>query len=272
MISNIDTILNDIFLRDKLVSLVRDCMQIAQNTRNLKIKKKKDGTFITQVDKDINDLINAKLITIFPSIPVVSEEGYISKELFLQDYYWLIDPIDGTSSFVNGKNSYSINIALIYQGSSILGIIGNPPTNTIWFGYRKKAFVINNNEIKSIKTHTFNKDNIKLILSNENDYKTNILINYFNKAKLEKLSSSMKFCKIAEGKANLYPRFNGISKWDIAAGDAIVRATNGVVYDLKGKDFNYNTPTSKTEEFFVLSSKTIWNSYLIEALKNINKT
>ena len=79
----------------------------------------------------------------------------------------------------------------------------------------------------------------------------------------------MKFCKIAEGKANLYPRLNSISKWDIAAGDAIVRATNGVVYDLKGKDFNYKTPTSKTGEFFVLSSRNIWSSYLIEALKSI---
>tara|TARA_X000000950_G_scaffold108424_2_gene136750 strand:+ start:18792 stop:19610 length:819 start_codon:yes stop_codon:yes gene_type:complete len=270
MHSNINTILHDPYLKDKLIELIEICILRAKDKDRLEVERKNDGTLITRVDKDINNLINIKLSTLFPSIPIISEEGYISKELFMQDYYWLIDPIDGTSSFVNGKDSYSVNIALIHQGNAVLGIIAKPATNTIWFGYRKKAFVIKKNKIKSIKTNTFNKDDLKLISSNENDYKTNKLIKYFKKAKLERLSSSIKFCKIAEGKANLYPRLSSISKWDIAAGDAIVRAANGVVYDLKGKDLNYKSPTAKTGEFFVLSSKNIWNSYVVEALKSIN--
>ena len=83
----------------------------------------------------------------------------------------------------------------------------------------------------------------------------------YKETNIRRLSSSLKICRICEGRSNLYIRLGPINKWDIAAGDAIVRATNGVVYDLKGKDFNYKTPTSKTGEFFVLSSKTIWNSY-----------
>lgn len=269
MIFDINIILNDPFLYEKLLGLIKECMFRAKDRVKLHVEKKSDGTLVTQADKDINELISTKLKSLFPPIPIISEEGNINEGLFMKDFYWLIDPIDGTSSYVKGKNSYSINIALIYQGSPILGIIANPPTNTVWYGFREKALVLKNTKVSPIKTRTFEKSNCKLIVSNENDYKTNVFIKNIKGAKTERLSSSLKFCEIAEGNANLYPRLNSISKWDIAAGDAIVRAANGIVLNIKGENFNYRTPTVKTGEFFVLSTKIIWNDLIVTALQSI---
>ena len=81
-------------------------------------------------------------------LALISEEGHFSESSFLDDCYWLIDPIDGTSNFAKNGKGYTVNIALIKEGIPILGIIGYPPTRTIWYGYKNKASIIKNKQEK----------------------------------------------------------------------------------------------------------------------------
>ena len=88
MTSNINTILNDPYIYNKLLELINVCMLRAKENVKLKVEKKNDGTLVTQADKDINHLISTKLKSIFPPIPIISEEGNINVELFMKDFYW----------------------------------------------------------------------------------------------------------------------------------------------------------------------------------------
>ena len=143
----------------------------------------------------------------------------------------MIDPID-SQSYSNGGLNYTINIALIDHGKPILGIIGHPPSNSIWFGSKDIAYKKLKKKKYLLKTVT-NISKPKIIVSGNLDKKTHTFIQKIKAAKLKKFSSSIKFCMLAEGEADIYPRLNGIKKWDIAAGDAILRAAGGMVLDAR---------------------------------------
>ena len=108
-----------------------------------------------------------------------------------------------------------------------------------------------------IDTALGDKDYIRIITSKNLDYDTKEFIKKFFNAKVTSLSSSIKFCKLAEGKADIYPRLQSINKWDIAAGDAILRAAGGILINSQGKFFDYSTASSKTGKFFALSTISI---------------
>ena len=166
--------------------------------------------------------------------------------IFLQKIYWLVDPIDGTSSFAKNLNGYTINIALIKNSIPVLGIISHPPTNTIWFGSENNAIIVKDNIEKHIHVSNFEKNNFKVILSNNYDPKTKALVNKLPCSNIAYFSSSLKFCKLAEGKLHLYPRLESISKWDIVAGDAILRSAGGTVLNKEGIEVKYNSKSFRT--------------------------
>ena len=122
--------------------------------------------------------------------------------------------------------------------------------------------------IKKIETKTSHNDTYKIIMSKTFDTDTNNFIKKIKNADIEYCSSSIKFCKISQGKANIYPRLTSISKWDIAAGEAILRASGGIVLDYTGKKFNYSTSSIKTGKFFALSSKSLWNKIVLNAIND----
>ena len=235
------------------------CMGIALKKNEKKIEKKKDGTFVTSVDKKIHQIIKKKLFSLYPSVPIISEEGKFRKEDFLKEFYWLIDPIDGTSSFIKGSDFYTINIALIFKGSPILGIIGNPPTNSIWYGCGHAGIKIKNKITSKLKTNKNIGKNINIIMSKNSDTLTKNFINKIDNISIQYCSSSLKFCVLAEGNGDLYPRLESISKWDIAAGDAILRSAGGIVLNHKGQKFLYNTLKINTGKFYAVSSKKVWS-------------
>lgn len=253
-------------LKKNLFSILYTCMQRALSNEEKNTKRKKDGTFITKADKEIHEIIKNSLINFYPSIPVISEEGEFRKENFLEELYWLIDPIDGTSSYVKGFSSYTINIALIYKGSPILGIIGNPPTNSIWYGNGNTGIKVKNHIQLRLKTNKTIRKKVKIILSQNSDLITKNFVDQIHNNSVEYCSSSLKFCILAEGKADLYPRLNSISKWDIAAGDAILRSAGGVVLNAKGKEYLYNTNEVETGEFYAIATKQVWSH--IEKIKS----
>ena len=244
-----------------LLEIMSKCIDTVNSIKSKKAELKLDGSLITETDKKIHDMIEKFLLDFDLNIPVISEEGHFKETDFERNIYWLIDPIDGTQNYHKGELGYTINIALIDKGKPTIGIIGHPPSKSIWFGYKNVAYKKIKKKKYYLKTVT-NTEKPKVIVSSNIDKKTDSFIKKIKVAELKMFSSSIKFCKLAEGKADIYPRLHNIKKWDIAAGDAILRAAGGMVLDVKKKEYNYNTPTSNSGIFFAVSSKREWLNIL----------
>ena len=244
-------------IEESLLEIMSKCMDTVNSTKSKKAELKVDGSLVTEADKKIHNMIENFLLDFDLNIPVISEEGHFNETDFKRNLYWLIDPIDGTQSYYKGGLGYTVNIALIYKGKPNLGIIGHPPSKSIWFGYDNIAYKKVNRKKYYLKTVT-NIKKPKVIVSSNIDKKTDSFVKKIKLAELKIFSSSIKFCKLAEGKADIYPRLQSIKKWDIAAGDAILRAAGGMLLDVKKKEYNYNTPTSNSGIFFAVSSKREW--------------
>lgn len=238
-----------------LINLVKECILLANSVKKNFIKYKEDGSPITQLDLALDKLIYNALASLQFEIPIVSEEREHSDAIYKNTAYWLVDPLDGTRSFINGNSEYTINIALIYKDEPVLGIIGHPPSNKIWVANNSNLFILENNKIIYNNSNNLNVKQTKTIITSRHvGKKLSKFINYFDKYNFVKKSSSLKFCILAEGKAVLYPRLEKISKWDIAAGHAIVNAAGGKLYDFNKNKISYKSETKQTSPFFALSN------------------
>lgn len=253
------------YLEKNLLDIINESFLAIKCIKEIIVEYKNDGTQITEADKKIHKIITDKLSYFYNQIPIISEEGKFNERDFEKDIYWLIDPLDGTNSYSAGKEGYTINIALIQKGVPVLGIIGHPPSNSIWFGSKNTSYKLTNKEKKPLKAIS-NIIKPKIVVSNNIDLKTQLLINKIKGSHVTKFSSSIKFCKIAEGNADLYPRLQSINKWDIAAGDAILRTAGGMLLDKNLEKFDYKSSSSKTGIFFAVSSFSKWKKILKEKI------
>ena len=252
-------IINNLDLEDYLINIIKKCYEVLLEKKKLSISYKNDGTPVSNIDKELSKIICKSLNAYDERVLVISEEKEFLSKDFLAPLYWIIDPIDGTKSFIKGGKEYTINIALISHGLPVIGLIYHPPSNKLWFGKNNKLFIYHKFIKKEYSPPKKNWKDPLLICSRRLDKKTFEFINRLNKKKIIKLSSSLKFCYLSESLANFYPRLSPISKWDIAAGHAIVRASGGEVTDLKGKKIMYNYPSEIVKEF-IASDTENWNN------------
>lgn len=201
---------------------------------------KSDGSPVTEADNAANKIILDSLELITPNIPVISEETFNKYEQNPDVPYWLVDPLDGTREFINKSEEFTVNIALIQNGSAIFGIVGAPATSEIWHGSifdESKALFKEpdggNKKLRVVmsKSHQTEADkNLLKLLNNKNiDYQV-----------VEK-GSSLKLCALADDQADIYPRFGPTSEWDIAAGNAVLVGSGGSVSLLdSGMPLPYN--------------------------------
>ena len=201
---------------------------------------KSDGSPVTEADNAANKIILDSLELITPNIPVISEETFNKHEQNPDVPYWLVDPLDGTREFINKSEEFTVNIALIQNGSAIFGIVGAPATSEIWHGSifdESKALSKEpdggNKKLRVVmsKSHQTEADkNLLKLLNNKNiDYQV-----------VEK-GSSLKLCALADDQADIYPRFGPTSEWDIAAGNAVLVGYGGSVSLLdSGMPLPYN--------------------------------
>lgn len=231
---------------------------------------KSDQTPLTKADTKADALINAALKP--TGLPIISEEGrqtpFHKREHWGE--YWLIDPLDGTKEFVNRNGEFSVNIALINNKKSVLGIIYAPVTDILYFNdetgawklIHAEGYVKANGNMDSLK-----REAIKLPLEREDkDFtivasrshlnpETTQFINetksHHDNIRIVSRGSSLKLCMIAEGLADVYPRFGITSEWDIAAGHAIIRAAGGKIVALSdnSKELEYNTENMENPPF-----------------------
>lgn len=223
----------------KIVEIAFDAGEIAaksQFARDFQIMKKADNSKVTTSDIAVSKFINAKLTQEFPQIPLICEEGELRSA---GDIFWLIDPIDGTSGFIEGSPEFAVNIALIENGKAQFGLIYAP-----LFEGGKMVFsnsqnqVITQNKSGEQKFLAFKKspsDTLRIVTSPRTkdhdieNYVTQFRHNFGKNFVVERLSSAVKFFRIVENDADLYLHFKQSMEWDTAAGQALIEKMSGVL-------------------------------------------
>jgi 3'(2'), 5'-bisphosphate nucleotidase len=234
---------------------------------------KKDLSPITAADRLSHKIITKRLKILTPEIPILSEENCdIPFKIRAQwANYWLVDPLDGTKEFINNNGEFTVNIALIKNNAPILGIIHIPISHeTYWGSKNKGSFYLNANDAEvniSVSNNQQNPIRIVASRSHPSDMLNDILekiIDY----EIIKIGSSIKFCHIASGQADCYPRFGPTSEWDTAAGEAIVRYAGGHMVALNGNLMHYNAKEDYLNPNFIVSSKKIISENFLSLINN----
>ena len=221
-------------------------------------KNKSDGSPVTLADKTAEDILLAGLAEVAPNIPVVSEENPDSHKLTPPDRYFLVDPLDGTREFIkaDSKGSFTVNIALIEHGQPVLGIIFAPVLDRLFAAVVGEGAVESNaNGSPSIYVRPVPDCGPTALASvSHRDAETCTWLEENEINQIIGLGSSLKFCLLACGEADVYPRFGPTMEWDTAAGDAILRAAGGTVCHMNGGVFSYGKPGFKNGPFLASGS------------------
>ena len=232
----------------------------------LNVEIKDDDTPVSDADIEVNDEI-LKLLKA-SDLPVLSEE---SKQTAFEErkkwpLFWMLDPIDGTKSFIKGEKDFTINIALIRRDTPVLGVVFAPASAELWYGVLNSgAWKLKVNDGKSSINELFAQSKslpvtktqtpvIIVTCSHMNDDTKELIEKakkVFPDAEIKQEGSSLKFCRVAEGSADLHIRAGTVHEWDTAAGDAVLRAAGGkVLDDYNGQSLKYNSKT--------LEVKRVW--------------
>lgn len=216
---------------------------LAINRASMKIDSKVDGSPVTEADLAADRILNDGLARLIPGVPVLSEERADLAKPPFEDSFFLIDPLDGTKEFVAGRAEFTVNLALVTNGTPLLGIIGAPALGLIWRGLvgrgaeRLRVEGTSTTGAEPIHTRPLPKPGdpwIAAVSRSHGDARSEVFIASRPGAVRERLGSAVKFGRLAEGAADIYPRLAPTSEWDVAAGHAIVTAAGGKVTDGKG--------------------------------------
>jgi|TARA_B100001750_G_scaffold218497_1_gene204668 3'(2'), 5'-bisphosphate nucleotidase len=232
---------------------------------------KKDASPITEADNLSHKIITERLNILTPEIPIISEENCDISYKIRSEWkqYWLVDPMDGTKEFIKKNGEFTVNIALIDQNIPILGVIHIPVTDeTYWGSEVSGSFYQNkNSDVKRICVSENHNNPIRIVVSRSHPSKIlNDLLKTINDYEIIKVGSSIKFCHVASGKADCYPRFGPTSEWDTAAGEAIVRAAGGHVMAASGNSMNYNEKETFLNPNFIVSNDKITSERILSLI------
>ena len=245
------------FVNQIAVDAGKEILKIYNKPFTSKIKK--DKSPVTKADLIANDLICKRLQSINPKIQIISEEG---KKKFSKktNIFWLVDPLDGTREFIKKNGEFTVNIALIKNCRPIYGVIYLPVKKEIYFTQNKSAYfsiIDHKNSYKSKKKIKVKKrtgiNNRVLLLSRSHSRNIELSKKHFKTDKAIFSGSSIKFCLIANGKGNIYPRLGTTMEWDTAAGHAILNAAGGSVTTLDRKVLKYGKKGFKNPSFIAKS-------------------
>nr|WP_314264153.1 3'(2'),5'-bisphosphate nucleotidase CysQ [uncultured Moellerella sp.] len=210
----------------------------------LLVEHKSDSSPVTNADIMAHNIIKAGLTKIDPTIPQLSEEDppeWAVRQNW--DRYWLIDPLDGTKEFISRNGEFTVNIALIEKGIPVLGVVYVPAQGVLYLGEGKQAWKEQDNQRYSIQVADANPKVIVISRSHQ-DAELQDYLAQIGEHTTRAIGSSLKFCLVAEGSAQLYPRFGPTNIWDTAAGHAVAIAAGAVVTDWHGKTLDYSPRAS----------------------------
>lgn len=226
---------------------------------DIAVEHKDDKSPVTEADRLGERIILQGLTEAAPDIPVVAEEaaaaGHIPE---VDDRFFLVDPLDGTKEFIRKNGEFTVNIGLIENGEAIAGVVYVPAKKKLYAGHGNSAFVqevdphlddplASASPRRPISARVGDRRALVAIASRSHrDTKTDEYLSHYNIADMVAAGSSLKFCLVAEGVADIYPRHGPTMEWDTAAGHAVVNAAGGSVTRLDGSPLRYG----KTEDGF----------------------
>jgi 3'(2'), 5'-bisphosphate nucleotidase len=231
-------------------------------------RDKPDLSPVTAADEASEAIVLDGLQRLLPGIPIISEEASEKAvPATFGDRFLLVDPLDGTRELLAGEADYAVNVALVDDGRPVLGVIAAPARQTIWIGLVGQgaerlrlapgADVAAASERTAIRTRARPQRGAIALLSRfHRDAETDAYLNRFAGIERQVCGASLKFCRIAEGSADLYVRLASISEWDAAAGHALITAAGGAMTTLDGKPLPYGRPGLRLPHFIASGDAT----------------
>jgi len=219
------------------------------------VQTKQDGSPVTEADRRSQAVICTRLAELDPGTPVVAEEDVELAEVAGHGQFWLVDPLDGTKEFISHSDEFTINIALIESGTPVLGVVLAPALGRLYAADNAGAFLVNDGERTPIGARSIPPEGATVVSSRSHG-DPEALAEFEAGRQIKDsitIGSSLKFCLVATGEADLYPRFGRTMEWDTAAGDAVLRAAGGQVLDLAaGTPLRYGKPGWENPFFLAL--------------------
>jgi len=245
-----DTVRLAVRLMEPLTDLVIRAGEaiLAVNRGTMRVDGKSDGSPVTEADLAADRIIADGLSRLAPDIPTLSEERACTAERPFRGPFFLIDPLDGTKEFLAGRDEFTVNIALVVDGSPLLGLVGAPALGIVWRGLvgrgaeRVRLGAAGRREVAAIRTRAFPKVGepwVAAVSRSHGDPRTEAFIARRPGVVRQELGSAVKFGRLAEGLVDIYPRLAPTSEWDVAAGCAVVAAAGGQVTDASGAPLRF---------------------------------
>jgi len=226
----------------------------------LKINIKEDRSPVSNGDLRVNDLISKKISELTPNIQIISEETVNIKIKNKSKIFWLIDPIDGTKEYIAGKDEYTLNAALVINTVPVLGLVGVPKKNRLFFSYGYgDSYLIEDKNTKKIKCEKQQPKGEIVALSSVIK-PSDLILNKLKEHKVTsivKMASSYKFCVIATGEFDIYAARERANEWDYAAGHAIAQNAGAIIKTLDGKPFLYGKEDYKNPSLLIKRSENL---------------
>ncbi len=225
------------------------------------VHSKADESPLTQADLAAHHRIVAGLKSLTPEVPIISEEAGLPEfdERRSWDCYWLIDPLDGTREFVNRNGEFTVNIALVRDKRPVLGVVHVPVRDRTYIGCEGVGAQRRgpDRSVEAIHVAASSSTPVRIVGSRSHrGASLDALLNRLGEHEMVPMGSSLKFCVVAEGGADLYPRLGPTSEWDTAAAQAVVEQAGGSVVTLDGKPMKYNAkPDILNPHFFVIGAR-----------------
>lgn len=244
-----------------LTDIARDAgaeiMKIYESDFEVRAKGENDP--VTEADVAAEAVIVAALEKLTPDIPIVAEELAAAGKLppgnpGAWEHFWLVDPLDGTKEFIKKNGEFTVNIALIEDGIPVLGVVHTPAKGVTYRGHGTGTASVKKDGMppQSIKVRPVPPDGLTVVASRSHRGKeTDEFLADLPVAQISPAGSSLKFCLVAEGVADLYPRLGPTMEWDTAAGHAVVLAAGGTVNTLEGAALSYGKPDFRNPKFIV---------------------
>ena len=232
------------------------------------VEFKEDNSPLTQADRAAHDCIVAALKKLTPDIPVLSEEseGIAIEERMKWKRFWLVDPLDGTKEFIKKTGQFTVNIALIENCEATLGVVLAPASDLEYFAIRDKGAFKRKGQCDPIRINVSEADKNKLRIVASRDHagpKIVAMLEKLPSAKLVSMGSSLKFCLVAEGQADIYPRFVPTMEWDTGAAQCILEEAGGSVCTLDGYRLKYAKEDLRNRSIIAAGHPTIdWKALI----------
>lgn len=231
------------------------------------VRDKPDASPVTLADEAAERIILEDLATIAPGVPVVAEESVAAGRIpVIAERFFLVDPLDGTKEFVGRRDEFTVNVALIEAGEPVLGVVFAPARHELYWGDVRagKAGHIDADPDGTmpsmgnpISARVSPAQGLTAVASRSHRTpETDAFLSNYSVAEFRSIGSSLKFCLVAAGEADLYPRLGPTMEWDTAAGHAVLLAAGGKVTDLEGGPLRYGKPGFRNGHFLARGRET----------------